>query len=105
MSQSTGDAQADTAFVRDMGLTHADFFRYLPAAVGEHSWTQPDNNTVMVAIGQGSLRIELGPEGERRIANIRLPRTEIAFRFDGVTPEEQRRFLSYFDLRFQRGGG
>lgn len=92
-------------FSRDMGLTHADFWRYLPAAVGTNRWKRISDTAVKVYIGSGRLLIDLGPEGERRIANIRLPRTEVKFLFHEVTPEEQTAFLTYFDLRFQRGGG
>ena len=92
-------------FSRDMGLTHADFWRYLPAAVGEHRWKRISDTAVKVYIGEGRLLIDLGPEGERRIANIRLPRTIITFLFHEVSAQEQAEFLTYFDLRFQRGGG
>ena len=92
------------AYSREMGLTHADFWRLLPRAMGEHSY-DVEANIVRAAIGEGNLEITLGPQEERRIALLRLPFAVVCFVFTGVSAAEQQAFRAHFDLHFQRGGG
>jgi len=87
-----------------MGLTHADFFRYIPSAMGQHEY-RVEGNKVIGQIGSGTVEIVIGPEQERRIALMRIPFADVSFHFRGVTSEQQQAFKAYFDLRFQRGGG
>jgi len=94
----------DIAFTDDMGLTHADFFRLLPAAMGEHTY-QVKGMTVHGQVHQGTVEITLGAQQERRIALMRIPHAQVSFHFRGVTKEQQVEFKEFFDLRFQRGGG
>ena len=91
-------------FVREMGLTHREFFRELPAALGPHRY-RADGNRVRVCIGRGSLLITLGSEGTRSIAALQLPCTVVEFSFEDVGDEERERFMWRFDLGFRRGGG
>ncbi len=92
------------AYSREMGLTHADFWRLLPRAMGKHPYSV-EGNTVLANVDNGKLEITIGPTQERRIALMRLPYSVVSFTFDGVTEEQQQAFKAYFDLRFQRGGG
>lgn len=98
------DSIPDIAYVDDMGLTHADFFRLLPSAMGEHPYTI-EGMSVDGQVHQGTVRITLGAQQERRIALMRIPHAQVSFHFKGVTKAEQEAFKEYFDLRFQRGGG
>lgn len=98
------DNVPDIKYDRDMALTHADFFRHLPAAVGEHTY-RVDGLTVHVQIHDGTLEIRLGEEQERRIALMCIEFANVSFLFRGVTKEQQEAFKAHFDLRFQRGGG
>lgn len=91
-------------YSREMGLTHDDFWRLLPNAMGEHTYTS-HGNQVRAQVHQGTLQIDLGPTHERRIALLCIPYSVVSFRFEGVNKEQQMAFKSYFDLRFQRGGG
>jgi hypothetical protein len=91
-------------YSREMGLTHADFWRLLPRAMGENPYSI-QGNTVRAAIEQGTLEIVIGPAQERRIALLRLPYAEVSFTFLGVTEQQQQAFKAQFDLHFQRGGG
>lgn len=91
-------------FEREMGLTHAEFFRTLPSAVGLHPY-EVAGQQVRVKLPDGELSISLGKEQVRKIASITLPYTCISFRFSGVNDEERTKFLKYFDSRYQRGGG
>jgi len=87
-----------------MGVTHAEFFRNIPRVLtGEILQT---SDTGCVISGEGtSVRIELGDEGERRIALIVLPVTQVTIHFSGFDEETKEAFLQRFDRAFQRGGG
>lgn len=87
-----------------MGISHAEFFRTLPAAVEPGSFHVIDN-TVCVETPEGAFEIRLSPQAERRIAALRLPVTVVELRFPGWTPSRVEAFLKHFDRCFQRGGG
>lgn len=87
-----------------MGLTHDDFWRLLPKAMGNHSYER-EGDYVNATVNQGALQIHLGPTQERKIALLRLPYSVVSFRFEGVEPSQQMAFKAHFDLHFQRGGG
>ena len=91
-------------FAREMGLTHEEFFRELPAALGYRSFVA-EAGRVSVDLERGSLVITLGREQTRRIAALSLPYTEVAFAFQGVEAIERETFMQRFDLCFRRGGG
>ena len=91
-------------YSREMGLTHDDFWRLLPRAMGEHSYDR-QGDEVHASVHNGSLRIHLGPTQQRNIALLSIPYSVVAFRFEGVTTEQQQAFKTHFDLHFQRGGG
>jgi len=94
----------EIAYSREMGLTHDDFWRLLPRAMGEHAY-EIQGNTVHAKVHGGSLIINLGPPQERRIALMRIPFAEVSFQFTNMARSDQQAFKAYFDLRFQRGGG
>ena len=91
-------------YSREMGLTHDDFWRLLPRAMGNHSY-QRDGDSVRAQVNEGHLEITLGPPLERRIALMCIPYSKVSFSFTGVSEKEQQAFKAHFDLRFQRGGG
>lgn len=90
--------------VQEWGITHADFFRGLPGAVRGGRYTV-EGDTVRIEAGSGRVSIALGPEGERRIASLRLPVTQLEFRFEGLDPSAAEAFLADFSRHYQRGGG
>ena len=94
----------DIAYSREMGLTHADFWRLLPRAMGDHPYTI-DNNVVRATVDAGQLEITLGQQEVRSIALLRLPYSVVSFAFTGVEEIRQLAFKAHFDLHFQRGGG
>lgn len=102
--RSLVDNTPDIKYARDMGLTHADFFRLLPAAMGPHTY-RIKGSTVLGEISNGTVEIHLGEQQERRIALMCIPFATVSFVFRGVTKEQQEAFKANFDLRFQRGGG
>lgn len=91
-------------YAREMGFDHRDFFRVLPRAMGDNPY-RVEGTVIHAEIGQGTLEIALGPEQTRQIALLRLPYCEVSFTFRNVSPTEQTAFKTYFDLRYQRGGG
>lgn len=103
-SSAPSNGIPDIEYTANMGLTHADFFRLLPSAMGDHPY-RIEGNTVIGTIHDGTVEIQLGAQQERRIALMVIPFADVSFRFRGVTEQQQQAFKSYFDLRFQRGGG
>ena len=103
-TQVNADGLPIIAYSREMGLTHADFWRLLPRAMGDHPYTV-DANAVRATVDGGQLEITLGPPEERRIALLRLPYSVVSFTFTDVEETWQQAFKAHFDLHFQRGGG
>lgn len=98
------DSVPDIQYARDMGLTHSDFYRLLPAAMGPHQY-RIDGDTVYGEVHDGTVEIHIGAQQERRIALMCIPFARVSFLFKGVTIAQQEVFKANFDLRFQRGGG
>ena len=98
------DSIPDIHYSSELGITHSDFFRYLPKAMGEHAY-QINGNTVHGKVYAGTVDISIGEQQERRIALMCIPFARVSFVFRGVTNEQYQAFKNHFDLRFQRGGG
>jgi hypothetical protein len=93
------------SFEREMGCTEAEWLQWLPRAVGGHALTL-GQGSARVAIGGGTLSLSWQALAPRRIALIEMPRVALAVCFDaGVGEEARQRFMRYFDLCMQRGGG
>ena len=103
-------------FEKNMGITHSDFFRLLPKAMGEHSYTVTKAAgtasvhgeacaEVRVDVSGGTLTIQLGEQQERRSALMRIPFVIVGFTFNSVGDDQIEAFMQHFDLHFQRGGG
>ena len=99
------DGEADRmVVVRDMGLSHREFFRSLQTLARE--WQcQIRNDGVLIDYDGGAIDIVLGKEGRRRIAAMSLPRTEVRFCFSRLTLLQRKKFFYRFDLAYRRGGG
>jgi hypothetical protein len=91
-------------FEREMGCTESEWLMWLPAAIGEHAW-QREGPNVAVRIGSGSLALHWSVGEPRSIAQVRLPRLHVAFRFEGLDAAQRLAFMKRFDLYMQRGGG
>lgn len=88
----------------EMGLTHAEFFRTLPAALDGRPYRIED--AIVSIDDQGrTVTIRLAPESVRRIALLQVPVTRVEFVFDGHQPEQIESFMSRFARYYQRGGG
>lgn len=93
-----------TRFSRELGLTHREFLRALPGALGHGRYSvHPGRITVQDRHGEVVLRLE--PERERAVGALRLPVTRVEFTFAGHTPQQLRAFMDRFELYLHRGGG
>lgn len=89
----------------EMGISHADFRRIFPRLVSDAE-SDFDGSRVSVRWRDGSrLVVSLAPEGERRIALLRLPTTDLRFEFHAFDPGRCAAFMQRFDRAFQKGGG
>lgn len=91
-------------FSREMGLTHAEFFRSLPSAIAHREYTV-EGRKVEVDFGERRVAIELGEQKNRAIASLNLPYVEVTFSFFDFSDAQRDEFMGRFDLYFRRGGG
>jgi len=107
MNGASDPSQGDPrvfSFTRELGLTHAEFFRSLPPAIAPRSYIV-DGHRVRIDAGERTVTIDLGPQRYRSIASLRLPYVEVTFTFVGFSTPERRKFMERFERYFQRGGG
>ncbi len=90
--------------VREMTISHADFFRLLPLAMEPMPYTCLDSR---IEARQGSRRasIDISEEKSFRLGALTLPSVSVTLESTGFSDEEWAGFLSRFDQVFQRGGG
>ncbi len=93
-----------TVIEKEMALTHRDFFRTLPRALGTDDYRK-SGQKVVLENGERSLEISLGPERERRIAQLAVPVTDVTLTFRGYAKAERDAALRLFERMFQKGGG
>jgi hypothetical protein len=91
-------------FEREMGCTEAEWLMWLPAAIGEHE-SHCQSGSATVAFLPGLLRLDWRVGEPRVIAQVRLPRLHVSFRFEGLDADQRLAFMKRFDLYMQRGGG
>jgi len=99
-----GGAPNDVSFTRELGLTHAEFYRSLPPAIAHRPFTT-HGNKVRIEDGGRVVTIDLGPQRYRPIASLRMPFVEATFTFVGYSEPDRRQFMERFERYFQRGGG
>ncbi len=88
-----------------MSITHADFFRLLPAAIVPYE-SLVKQNVVEIFTEQRRMVITLGVEQQRRITGLlSLPRTQVDFLFERFDDVQREAFMHRFDRYFHRGGG
>ena len=90
--------------VKEMALTHADFFRAIARALGTDDFEKkPDG--VVLEDGEKRLEISLGPERRRKIAMMEIPVCDVTLVFSGYGESERIAALDQFWRMFQKGGG
>ncbi len=99
-----GGTSKSTIIKKEMALTHADFFRTLPQALGSSDYKKTGAK-VSLNGGPKRLEISLGPERTRQIANLSIPVIDVTLEFTGYAKAERDAALKLFDRMFQKGGG
>ena len=89
---------------KEMGLTHAEFFRTIQSAIGDKD-LELNHKGVVLNKKDTKLKICLGPERERKIGLLVFPVTDVNFMFYGYEPSQVKSEIKRFALRFKRGGG
>lgn len=84
----------------DATTTREDFVRLLPGAAGETAIREVDGGFC-----GNAWAIRLTRIAPLEIGLVRLERHRVEIEFDGMTADEQDRFMRRFTLHFQRGGG
>ena len=90
--------------VKEMGLSHREFFRTIISALGTDQFKKWGTR-ILLTTGDQTLEITLGVEGERRIALMVVPRTMVTLTFTDYTQAQADVALKRFDMMFKRGGG
>lgn len=98
-------AEKEHSIFKEMGYTHADFMRHLPKAVGGAAMNIEEHAVEVAGRDGRRLRIELGPESERKIGFFRIPVLPVTLRFSGYGEDEVKAALEQFARAFQKGGG
>ena len=88
------------ALKHEATITRADFIRILAAATGPSDFREVDGRFC----GNG-WSIRLTPIAALKIGIVQMERHRVEIEFDGLTAEEQDRFMRRFALYYQRGGG
>ncbi len=89
---------------KEMGITHSDFFRTIPRALDSQDYQQSSTGVVLETDGR-RLEIAIGPQGERRIALMVIPRTQVTLTFTGYEDADIKAAIKRFDMMFKKGGG
>ena len=91
-------------FVREMSISHSDFFRLLPKAVKSYPYQQQDKE-IKISLDGDEICITLSEERSRKIGSLTLPVTDVAFQVKNVAENTRNEFFKQFDRAYQRGGG
>ena len=90
--------------VREMTLSHADFLRLLPVAMGKWPYAR-SGLRFEAALGGRKIMIQLSEQRLIRIGALNLPSVVVTLESAGIADREWNDFLNRFDAAFQRGGG
>ena len=92
------------AFEREMGCTAEELRTWLPGA-SRHRTIEWREGGAVVSLDAGHTILSWQTLEPRRIALITLPRLQVRIEAIGVDEAAWHRFMKYFDLYTQRGGG
>jgi hypothetical protein len=94
----------DMIYEREMTITHKDFLRLLPKAISGLDY-QRNGDQIEIDDAGRSVRINLSKESSRKIASLALPLTNVRIELKNFSQSELTKFMSRFDLAYQKGGG
>ena len=89
---------------REMTITHADFFRLLPRALGSENFSR-EGNEMEYREGSFTMQISVSPQQSWRIGALSLPKTQVVIRMSGCDKQEVQQRIKQFDQAYQKGGG
>ena len=92
-------------FSKQMGFRRSDFLDQIPLSIGDFQLIENGDELLISDQHNRLLTLTLHPEGERRIALLRIPTLQVDFSFSGFSPTERAAFMHNFDLHMRRGGG
>ncbi len=87
-----------------MTITHKEFLRLLPKAINGLDYQLNGNQIDIVDAGR-SIKIKLAEESIRKIASLALPVTLVHIELRNFSEAEGLKFMSRFNLAYQKGGG
>ncbi|OGT80313.1 MAG: hypothetical protein A3H91_01065 [Gammaproteobacteria bacterium RIFCSPLOWO2_02_FULL_61_13] len=90
--------------VKEMSISHADFLRLLPLAMGGMPYSYA-NLRIQAAQGMRRVMIELSEQRLIQIGALSLPSIIMTLKSVGFGDQEWTAFLRRFDATFHRGGG
>lgn len=90
---------------KQMGITHHEFVRLLPQAVGSHRFHVHGSHVDVENDHGHRVHIDLGDEEVRQIALMRIPTTPVTLTFEGYDEDARTAFMQRFDRAYHRGGG
>lgn len=93
-----------SSIMRNMTITHAEYFRLLPIALKNYIY-QIHDLKINVELDKGNLVIELSPESSRSIGSLTLTETRVTYTFNNCTQDIRNKFFVDFDRVYQKGGG
>ena len=94
----------DTHVRREMSISHVDFMRTFPDAMGELQH-EIDGKKITAHEGNKYLEINLSNERVLDLGSLELPLTFVDMDFSGFNEQEINAFFINWDHHFQRSGG
>ena len=92
------------SFSKEMGYTHREFLRNLPAALKDIEYGV-DENIITIHYDGGEVEIVLGEIQQRKIASLAMPYMHVQFTFRNLSADQRKRFYTPFQRSYQKGGG
>ena len=90
---------------KQMGITHSEFMRLLPRALGSEDYIVNDKVIDYSPKPDASFNIQLGTESVRQIALMKMPTMPVTLTISGIDDDERAVILLRFNSAYQRGGG
>ena len=94
----------EETFSKEMGYTHREFLRNLPAALKGINY-EVSGTQILIDYEGGKVEIHLGEMQSRKIASLSMPFMHVQFTFHDLSDEQRKNFYTPFQRSYQKGGG
>ena len=98
-------AAADFVHHAEMGFTHDEILRGLPAAVAPFTIEKIGAREYVLRYKNRSVRLTMQPETTRPIANFHIPMTVAKLEFFNFTQSDHNEFMQRYKRYLHKGGG